>query len=281
MVSSFDYVKLNAMLRDFYNLTHIRMTVYDESYNEITAFPQTPAPICQFIRANPQAEAACHACDIAACHQAKRQRSTCIYRCHAGLTEAITPVLLENSVVAYLFFGHLFAYDDPEQGRAAIRQSCAAYDLDDAQLSRLISEMRPMQETYILSAAHVMEAVASFLCLEHMITLKKQPLQIEIDDYISQHFAEDISVDALCRRFAIGRTALYAFAKQNYGMGIAQHIRQLRVQRAQALLVERPELSIAQIAEACGFSDYNYFIAVFTRTAGMPPRKYRVRHNAG
>ena len=40
-------------------------------------------------------------------------------------------------------------------------------------------------------------------------------------------------------------------------------------------------LSISQIAEACGFSDYNYFIAVFSRLTGMPPRKYRVLQGQG
>ena len=59
MFSSFDFVKLNAMLKDFHNLTHMRITVYDDSYREITAYPEKIAPICRFIRTNARAEAAC------------------------------------------------------------------------------------------------------------------------------------------------------------------------------------------------------------------------------
>ena len=280
MVSSFDFVKLNAMLRDFYNLTHMRTTVYDDDCNEITAYPRHVAPICRFIRANAQADAACHACDVEACQQAQRCRSPYIYRCHAGLTEAVMPVEMDGAVVAYLSFGHLFAYADREEGRSVIQESCAKYDLDRPMLDDLISEMQEVRESYILSAAHVLEAVASFLCMERMITLQRQTLQVEIDEYISAHFHEEISVDALCRHFGVGRTTLYAFAKQCYGIGISQHIRDLRIRRAQALLADRPEMNIGQIAEACGYGDYNYFIAAFTRTVGISPRKYRMQHRS-
>jgi len=281
MISSFDYVKLNAMLKDFYDLTRLRITIYDESGSEITAYPRQVDPICRFIRTSPQANAACRACDVEACRQAQRRRGAYVYRCHAGLTEAISPVMLDGAAVAYLSFGHLFCFDSREEGRAAIQAGCAPYGLDPAALDGLIGQMREVRETYILSATHIMEAVAAYLCMERTITLKKQTLQVRIDEYISATFNRDISVDALCRHFGIGRTALYEFARQSYGMGISQHIRQLRMRHAQTLLLTRPELNIAQIAEACGYGDYNYFIAVFTRTVGISPRRYRAGRRPG
>lgn len=279
MLSSFDHVKLTAMLKDFYNLTHMRITVYDDAYSEITAFPGHVAPICRYIRSNPQADADCRECDMRACQQAKRQRSPLIYRCHAGLTEAIAPVVIDNEVIAYLSFGHQFVYADQESGRREIQARCAKYDPDRALLDDLICEMHGVDERYILSGVHIMEAVASYLCMERMITLKEQTFQAEIDQFVTDHFTEDISVDTLCRHFAVSRTALYAFAKQNYGVGIAQHIRDLRVQYAQELLISKPEMRISDIAEACGYSDYNYFNAVFSRFSGMPPRKYRLQNS--
>lgn len=277
MLSSFDYTKLNALLKDFYNLTRMRITVYDDRYNEITAYPKNVAPICRFIRANAQADAACRACDAEACQRAKWQRTAFIYRCHAGLTEAIAPVTLENEVIAYLSFGHQFAYPDQEAGRREIQGRCQRFELDRAMLDDLISEMRVVGEAYILSGVHIMEAVASYLCMERLVTLKDRTFQLEIDRYITEHFTEDISVDTLCRHFAVSRTSLYEFAKQNYGTGISQRIRAMRVRYARELLTTRADMSIGQVAEACGYKDYNYFIAVFSRETGMPPRRYRIQ----
>lgn len=277
MISSFDLGKLNDLLKDFHNLTGMRITVFDDACREITAWPRQVDPVCQYIRSSPGADDRCRACDRQACATAARQKRTYVYRCHSGLTEAIAPVLMGNVVIAYLLFGHLFCYPTREEGASEILRLCAGNGLDPAELTRLIEGLPLVSEETILSAAHILEAVASFLCLDRMITLKQQPLQVQIDEYITAHFTEDISADTLCRRFGIGRTALYEFSKQNYGMGIAQHIRTLRIGHAMRLLVDQPELNISQIADACGFSDYNYFITVFSRVAGISPRKYRLR----
>ena len=277
MNSSFDLVKLNALLQDFYQLTHMRITVYDDTIQEITAHPRRVAPICRYIRTDPRAAAACHACDVRGCQQSRRNRAPHIYRCHAGLTEAVTPVFMGNVAVAYLSFGHLFSYPSLEEGRTSIRACCAKYDLDPAALDDYISELHETNQTFILSAANILEAVASFLCMDHMVLLRQQAVQVQVDAYISAHFTEDISADMLCRRFGIGRTALYEFARQNYGMGVAQHIRALRIAHARKLLVEQPGLNISEVAEKCGFRDYNYFITVFGRMVGAAPRQYRLQ----
>jgi len=36
----------------------------------------------------------------------------------------------------------------------------------------------------------------------------------------------------------------------------------------------------AEIAAACGYNDYNYFITVFSRMVGMPPRQFQKHTSA-
>jgi len=45
--------------------------------------------------------------------------------------------------------------------------------------------------------------------------------------------------------------------------------------RAKALLLGDPDLSISQVAQACGYDDYNYFISVFTQHMGISPGRFR------
>ena len=73
--------------------------------------------------------------------------------------------------------------------------------------------------------------------------------------------------------FVSGRTVLYEFARQNYGMGTAQHIRALRIAHARKLPIEQPDMNISEVAEACGFKDY-CFITVFGRIAGVKLWEY-------
>ena len=149
------------------------------------------------------------------------------------------------------------------------------YGLDQETLRQACQERPLISKEYLLSAAHIMDAVASFLVMQRMAILKPDSVEMQLDRYLTEHFTQDIPVSTLCRRFGIGKTALYQLSRKNYGCGLAEHIRNLRINKAKQLLMEHPELSVAEIAESCGYSDYNYFITVFSRCVGMPPRQYQ------
>ena len=126
---------------------------------------------------------------------------------------------------------------------------------------------------YIISATHILRAVASFLCLDRMVSLHQQELPVQIDEYIQSHYTEQINAISICNEFQIGKTQLYEIAKQNYGVGIAEYIRNLRIEKAKLLLNDET-LPLSEVASQCGFKDYNYFITVFKRKEGIPPKKY-------
>lgn len=273
MISSFDLTKLNSLLKDFYNLTQIRITVFDDTFHELAAYPEQIAPFCRIIRTDKQGEQECKLCDTRACEIAARRHSPYTYRCHAGLTESIAPLYLGNIVIGYLLFGHVFSYPSHEEGWEQIQQLCRNYHIDMEALKEACWERPVIAEDYITSASHILHAVASYLCLERMVFLRQQELPVRIDEYISTHFTEDINAVSICKKFDIGKTQLYEIARQNYGIGIAEHIRNLRIEKAKRLL-EDSELPLAEIASRCGFSDYNYFITVFKRVVGVPPKKY-------
>ena len=273
MMSSFDLTKLNALLKDFYNLTRIRITVFDDSFRELAAYPEQIAPFCRIIRSDAQGERECRCCDARACEIAARRHSPYTYRCHAGLTESIAPLHLGNVVIGYLLFGHVFSYPSYEEGWAEIEKLCRGYRIDFKALQKACLKQPIISEDYITSASHILKAVASFLCLERMVSLKQQELPVRIDTYITDHYTEPLDARSLCRKFGVGRTQLYEIARQNYGMGIAEHIRSLRMEKAKRLL-EEGELPLAEIAAQCGYRDYNYFIAAFKRAEGVSPKRY-------
>lgn len=275
MISTFNLRKLNDLLKDFYTLTHIRITVFDDTFKELTAYPEHIAPFCQLIRTNPDARNACIRCDKSACEKASRQHVPYTYRCHAGLTESITPIYLGNIVIGYLFFGHVFSYPTHEKGWKYIQNMCLPYNLNLDALKAALYQQPIISEDYITSASHIMKSVAAYLCMERMVNLHQKELPVQIDDYITRHYAEKISVRTICDHFQIGRTLLYEISEQSYGIGIAEHIRNLRIKKAKILLTEHPELRISEIAAACGFEDYNYFITVFKRIVGKPPKQFR------
>ncbi len=275
MISSFNIEKLTSLLRDFYTVTHIRITVFDEKFREITAYPDKQAQFCQLIRSHPDALAMCIQSDERACKIAAKRHCTYIYQCHAGLKEAITPIYLGNLLIGYLFFGHVFAYENYEEGWKTIEKRCAGYHINLQELKIAVFKQPLIHEDYILASSNLMNTIASYLCMERLATLRREDLPVQIDNYIQEHLTENINVKSICEHFQIGKTRLYEIARESYGIGIAERIRRQRIEKAKSLLVDAAGLSIREIASLCGFPDYNYFITVFKRVSGMTPSRYR------
>jgi len=275
MVSTFDLDKLNSLLKDFHILTNIRITVFDDKFRELVAYPQHLSAFCHLIRTDPKAYEACMKCDRESCQIASHRRKPYTYLCHAGMTESITPLYMGNIIIGYLFLGQIFSYSSKEEGWANIRKCCSKYNIDLDFLIEVCRDRPLISREYLDSASQIMVAVASYLCLERMAFLKYEDLPSRIDAYISEHFTEDIDASHICDKFGIGKTSLYELSNQTFGMGIAQHIRELRMEKARHLLKESPQMRINEVAEACGFHDYNYFITIFKKMTGIPPRQYR------
>lgn len=275
MVSVFDLEQLQSLLQDFHRITGIRITVFDDQLTELVSYPEQCAPFCQIIRSCTQGRAACAACDREACAVAARENRTHIYRCHAGLTEAVTPLYVGKVLVGYLLFGHVFGYGSQEEGWDAIFPCCKDYPVDMEQLRHACSECTQVSRAYIRSAARILHATASHLVLERMATLQEDSTAARLDGYLSAHFTEPLTSQSLCRDLNLGRSKLYKLSQQLYGCGIQQQIRKLRMELAKQLLQDHPDMGISRIAAECGYPDYNYFIAVFSQSVGQSPGSYR------
>lgn len=275
MVSTFNLEALQSLLSDFYRITQIRITVFDDQFQELVSFPEERPPFCQQIRSCADGSRACAECDQSACRIAAKQDKAYIYRCHAGLTEAIMPLYAGSALVGYLLFGHLFAYDSFEDGWNQIQQCCTVYPLDMEKLKEACRNHPKISESYIKSAAHILHATASYLILERMAFLQSDSTASRLDRYISDHFTQPLNSQVICRELGIGRTRLYKLSSQLYGVGPSEHIRNLRISKAKELLSTDPDMSISDVGLACGFEDYNYFISVFTKETGISPGKYK------
>ena len=275
MVSVFNLKELEHLLEDFYRITQLRITVFDDRFREVVSYPDSRPRFCQMIRSCEEGRKACAKCDADACAYAARQNKTHIYRCHASLTEAIMPLHVGDVLVGYLLFGHVFAYDSLEEGWETIENCCKPYPLDPQKLKASLADMPHISHEYIRSAARVLHMTASYLVMERMATLQEDTTAAKLDSYISEHFTDSVTAEHLCNVLTIGRSKLFKLSQELYGCGIQQQIRKLRMEKARELLLDHPDLSITEIATECGYNDYTYFISVFSNYYGSPPNRYR------
>ena len=91
---------------------------------------------------------------------------------------------------------------------------------------------------------------------------------------IREHFTEDISLSEYALKYDMSLASLSSQLKEKLSMNYSDYLTSLRIQKAKELLKEQ-NLSIQEIAEKSGYTDYFYFTKVFKRVEGISPSKYR------
>lgn len=107
---------------------------------------------------------------------------------------------------------------------------------------------------------------------------EKTSMRLEkVAAYITEHFKEPITLHEAAQMAYLEDSYFSRLFKKYTGFGFAEYLTQLRIGKATELLLST-ELSVSEIAEACGFSGGNYFGDVFRRFCGCSPLEYRKRY---
>ncbi len=91
--------------------------------------------------------------------------------------------------------------------------------------------------------------------------------------YISEHYAEEITLSDAAAMAFMEETYFSKKFKQLTGFGFKEYLITTRVKAAENLL-QTTNMTVGEIADACGFSSSNYFGCVFKRLLGVSPANY-------
>lgn len=92
--------------------------------------------------------------------------------------------------------------------------------------------------------------------------------------YIREHFAEEVTPAKIAAAAGVCERECFRCFRQELGTTPLSCLTDYRLRRA-ALLLRESELSVTQIAAACGFATSSYFGRVFRARMGLSPLAYR------
>ena len=96
-------------------------------------------------------------------------------------------------------------------------------------------------------------------------------------DRVSEDYRKRWTLEELARISGYSVNHLIEIFRRETGCTPYAYIREMRMQAAQALLLNS-ELSLGHISEDCGFGSYVNFYKTFMQVHGMPPQLWRQSH---
>lgn len=91
--------------------------------------------------------------------------------------------------------------------------------------------------------------------------------------YIKEHLNEDLSLEALSKKFSFSPTYFHNSFKAVMDKTLRVFVEERRIKKSIDLLLTTSN-SISEIAYECGFSSQSYFCYAFKRYTGTTPQKY-------
>lgn len=104
-------------------------------------------------------------------------------------------------------------------------------------------------------------------------TLSKDVIR-EIQLFICQHYAENISLNFLAEQFYLHPNYLSRLFKEKTGRNFIEYLTEIRMEKVKELL-RNSDKKIVEICDMTGYDNPRYFSKVFKQYTGMTPREYR------
>lgn len=92
---------------------------------------------------------------------------------------------------------------------------------------------------------------------------------------LPQHLEKQWTLEEMARQCGLGTSAFTSYCRQITNLPPAKYLARCRVEAAKALLRNRPDYRITDVAFDCGFQSSQYLATAFRRVTGQTPKEFR------
>ena len=261
-----------SVLAELYKITGFRVSLHGADYSEIAAYPAEKRKFCRMVHKLPGGYETCVACDKTACKRALNEKSTHIYTCRYGFTEAVSPLYNFGTLTGFLMMGQVC--DNKDKYSTLLTQSLFKVTNDKQKIDELFSSIKEVPKQLFDSYILIMRVIAEYVTQTNRLFFGHGNQAQLIMKYIKQNYTSKITLDVLAEKFSCSQSMLVKCFKKEYDTTIMNALMDIRLKKA-AEHLKNGRMSVKEIAAECGFSEQNYFSKAFSKKYGCAPSEYR------
>lgn len=273
MNTSINKETIKRLLSILNRLTKITITLFDSDM-QCLADAGEWQPYCLAIGEHADLLTKCSGCNKENAKKALAQNSPFIYTCHAGITEMVAPIIVDDFPIAYLMFGKFRDTEQIYSSAKMVEETAEKYGLDKERMLDAYEQLPVCTRKEIDDAIFLIDMCIKYITLKKIVYSKEHEITKTVVKYIDEHISEPIKVEDIQRYCMLPLRYISKAIKDDYNESIYNFIIKKRLQKAQELLTSTDK-TVKAISFEVGFNDYNYFISVFTKKIGISPTQYR------
>jgi AraC-like DNA-binding protein len=241
-------------------------------------------PFCSALGECEAGRALCDMCDRNRFLEARRNARMLRYRCHAGLTEFIVPVVRNGETIGLLQCGQVHDRPPTEAEWRAARQDLVTAGIESGPLRKRFRQNRVLSQNRQEDLLNLLELIANRLSHTDEQRLLPEPGRTRVQlgravTFIEVHLGERLTLLEIARAAGVSTRSLARLFRKEVGTSVVEFILRRRIARARDLL-QGTDHSCSEIAFEAGFGSVQHFNRVFRRLEETSPREWRLQLKA-
>ncbi len=229
------------------------------------------APYCEIIQTEVFGMGPCHASDVRKQGECMDSMKPLCYQCHAGLQEAVIPVMIDECVAGFMMIGQLRALKAiPEKVLNACGESGVR-----VRLERAFKIIPYITEGKFEAISGLFGMLVEYAVSKEIVALRGDWIWEKVNRYLDANLKRKVCLHDLSRITGRSASTVSHALKGKSGKTFKRILKDKRLDRADALMIERPDLGIGEIAREVGYEDSLYFSRVYHKRRGSSPSKAR------
>ena len=271
-----DTKNIQKTLDTFSGITGLNAVLVDVNYRPLAESGNMTGDFCEAIHASQKCLDCCIESDIQAFSKVAQSGQTYIYTCPFGFYQAITPVKVEEEILAFLIVS-LVAKEQPfetweKNTLSAVRAVDA--DMDITSLYQHLDKVVMYSEDKLSLCTQTLEIFAQHISTKLPHKIVYPSLGEAAKAYIKNNLHKKITLSALSMSLHCSTVTLTEHFRKEFGITIMQYVLNKRMELAKELL-KSTDMTVKEIAYRCGFADVEYFSRCFRDNCGNSPARWR------
>ena len=263
--------EVQKLLDVFASSLKIRVVLFDPSGGIIRADRQLRnSAYCQLMQKS-VFPGLCAALDSTRQAECLREKKLICYQCHAGLKEAVAPVFIDHRLAGYIMIGQ---FRDIAKVPAHVLHRCGKMT-SPAVIRRHFTELPYVATKQIEGILGMFTMLVDYIVARELVAIRGDWILEKVQQYIDRHLSEKISIKEVAKFTGRSVSSLSHTLMKKHGLTFKKMLIEKRLNQADILMKEHPEMTLGEIAVLSGFDDRFYFSRIYHKYRRMTPSRYR------